>query len=286
MTVVFVEHERVTAVALLGVRFWDRPTATAVWEGLRLTEVESGRRALPNRSGVFVVHDLPGMREARQGRGDDAYWASPPGGRLLTLELADTLGRFHDVRFDADVPHRDLFAEACGLAASPPAAAPPSVPLFSLPCRPVPAGTAAVRAELVDAETGEPAAWAVLEVSAAGVDVARGIADRLGRVLVVLPYPEPPWQGGSPPTPGSRPLSAQTWPVEIAVRYSPAAASPPLPGAGDPEPPDLCSVLSQAPAALVSAASPAVPITADELVFGRELVLNAERRTLLVIPAA
>jgi len=282
----FVELERVTHVAPLGVRFWDRSTGTAVWDGLRLTHVDSGRLAVPNRSGVFVVRGLPGMRAAEDGAGDEAYWESPPDLRVRTFELVDTLGRFHDVRFDAEAPARGVFDEDCGLATSPPDAAPPSVPLFSLPSRLVPAGTAAVRAELVDAETGGPAAWAVLEVSAPGVDTARGIADRLGRVLVLLPYPEPPWQGASPP-PGSRPLSAQTWPVELAVNYSPADASPPFPGAGDREPPDLCSVLTQLPASLSTATSPAVPVTTDELVFGRELVLNeGERRILLVTSAA
>jgi hypothetical protein len=123
----------------------------------------------------------------------------------------------------------------------------------------------------------------VLEVSAAGVGTVRGIADRRGRVLVLLPYPEPPWHVTSPPSPGGRPLSAQTWPVTIAVRYGPA--SPPLPGPDHVEPPDLCSVLTQAPATLVTD-SPAVPLTSDELVFGRELVLGAEGQMLLVIPAA
>jgi hypothetical protein len=282
----FVELERLTHVATLGVRFWDRPTASVVSDGLRLTHVESGRTALPNRFGVFVVRGLPGMREAEDGAGDEAYWASPPGLGVRTFELVDTFGRFHDVRFDAELPARGLFAEDCGLGTSPPDAVPASVPLFSLPSRLAPAGTAIVRAELVDALTGEPAAWAVLEVSAPGVDTARGIADRLGRVLVLLPYPEPPWQSGSPP-PGSRPLSAQTWPVELDVRYSPAAASPPLPGPEDAEPPDLCSTLQQLPAGLSSATLPAVPITSDELVFGRELVLSrGERRILLVTPAA
>jgi hypothetical protein len=281
----FVELERVSRVAPVGVRFWDRPTARAVWEGLRLTNVESDRRAVPNHSGVFVAYDLPGMRDAEQGAGDEAYWASPPDLQELTFELVDELGRFHDVRFDLTAPFRGVFDEDCGFSASPPAAAPPSVPLFSLPSRVVPAGTAAVRAELTDADTGDPAAWAVLEVTAPEVATARGIADRRGRVLVLLPYPEPPWHGTSPP-PGTTPLTAQTWPVELSVRYSPASASPPLPGVDDPEPPDLCAVLTQLHAMLAAGASPAVAVDSADLVFGRELVLNEEeRRTLLVTPA-
>jgi hypothetical protein len=179
-----------------------------------------------------------------------------------------------------------VFGEDCGVPPSPPDATPGSVPLFSLPSRLVPAGTAAVRAELVDAETGGPAAWAVLRVTASGVDPARGIADRQGRVVVLIPYPEPPWHGTSPPA-GSSALSAQSWPIELSVLYSPGAASPPLPGPEDREPPDLCAVLTQLPATLATATSPTAPVTTAELVFGRELVLNeGERRTLLVTPAA
>lgn len=284
MSATFVEYERLTSVAPLGVRFWDRPTARAVSDGLRLTNVESGRRAVVNRSGVFVAWGLPHMREAERGSGEAPFWASPPGWRGLTFELVDELERFHDVRFHAEAPTAGVFDEDCGFASSPPDLTPPSVPLFSLPSRIVPAGTAGVRAEFMDAETGEPAAWAVLEVTAPGVGTSRGIADRKGRVLVLLAYPEPPWQGASPP-PGSKPLSRQTWSVDLAVRYSPDAASPVgLPRADDPESPDLCAILAQLPATLAGGASPVAPLLTDELAFGRELVLN-QGRALFVIPA-
>lgn len=283
MTVAFFELERLCHTAPLGVRFVDRPTAQTVSEGLHLTNLESGRAAFPNRVGVFVATGLPGLRDAEQACADEAYWTSPPGQRLLTFELRDELGRFHDVRFDALAPFRGVFAEDCGIEESPPNPLTGSVPLYSLPSRPVPPGSATVRAELTDAETGGPASWAVLEVRAPGLPVARGIADRHGRVLVLLPWPEPPWQSITSPPAGST-LSGQTWPVEIDVRYSPG--SPPGAGQAEAHPPDLCTVLTQLPATLAGGDSPAVPVEADELAFGRELVLNeAERRTLLVTPA-
>lgn len=283
MTVAFSELERLCHTAPLGVRFVDRATAQTVSEGLHLTNVESGRAAFPNRVGVFVATGLPGLRNAEQGCATEEYWASPPGQRLLTFELHDELGRFHDLRFDALAPFRGVFAEDCGLDGSPPDTGTAAVPLYSLPSRPAPPGTAVVRAELSDAETGGPAAWAVLEVRAPGLPVARGIADRQGRVLVLLPWPEPPWQSTTSPPAGST-LSGQTWPVAIEVRYSPG--SPPAATEADPSPPDLCTVLTQLPATLAGEDSPAVPVEADELAFGRELVLNeGERRTLLVTPA-
>jgi hypothetical protein len=250
-----VELERTTSVAPFGVRFWDVVTGRTVSDGLTLVNVETGRSALPNRSGVFVAWNIAGAAE--RGAGDAGYWASPPGQRSLTFELGDAQERFHTMRFDASAPSRGVFGEDCG---SPPAG---TVPLFSLPSRPYPPGTAAVRAELIDAITGGPAAHAVLEVSADGIATARGIADERGRVLVLLPYPEPPWHGPSPPA-GSRPLSAQTWRVELAVRYSPLSP---------PEPPDLCAVLAQPHAG---------PVVDAELAFGRELVLN---NPLVIQPA-
>jgi hypothetical protein len=278
--------ERVTRTALLGIRLWDRVTASAVSDGLELVEVGSGVRALPNRSDVFVLHDLPGLRESSFGAGDAEFWASPPAAGVFTLELADRDGRFLPFRFHADAPTRDFLTETCGLPAmSPPDALVAGVPLFSAPARQVPAGTAVVRADLWDAGADAPAAWAVLEVGAPGGPTYHGVADAAGRVAVLLPYPEPPWHGSSPP-PGSRALSDQTWSLELSARYSPAAASPPLPDPGSGVPPDLCAVLTQQPATLVATASPFTPLASETLAFGRELVLRTTgRHVLLVFPA-
>ena len=185
--------ERVTRTALLGIRLWDRVTARAVADGLDLVEVGRGIRAYPNRSGVFVLHDLPGLRASSD------FWASPPAAADFTFELADRERRFLPFRFQATAPTRDFFAETCGIpVTSPPDALVAGVPLFSSPARQVPAGTAVVRADLWDAAADAAAAWAVLEVGAPGGSTYHGIADADGRVAVLLPYPEPPWHGSSP----------------------------------------------------------------------------------------
>jgi hypothetical protein len=282
--------ETVTRTALLGVRFWDRATRRMVADGLELVETGSGIRAAAGPSGVFSMHDLPGLRSSSFGRGDEAFWASPPGRAPFTFRLADRHRRFLPFRFTVDVPARGLFADDCGLG-SPPADSPPShavlgaVPLFSAPSRLVPGGIACVRADLWDVVAGAPAAWAVLEVSAAGASIYRGVADERGRATVLLPYPEPPWHGSSPP-PGSKSLSEQNWPLELAIRYSPATASPPLPDPARGEAPDLCAVLTQSEAALLDSESPATPLGPQQLPFGRELVLRTPGRpVLLVLPA-
>ena len=277
--------ETVTRTALLGMRFWDRVTGRVVADGLQVVETKTGVRAVPNRSGVFVVHDFPGLRASAYGGGDDSFWGSPPVASTTTFAVTDADRRFLPFSFTVEVPLRGLLAEDCGLAGSPPDAVAGGVPLFSTPSRIVGAGLAAVRADLWDAAANAPAAWAVLEVSANGAPVYRGVADDLGRVVVLLPYPEPPWHGSSPP-PGSRALSDQTWPLTVAVRYAPAASSPPLPDPAFGVAPDLCAVLTQAVATPLGAESPATPLGSQTLAFGRELVLRTPLRpVLLVIPA-
>jgi hypothetical protein len=263
--------ERVTRTALLGVRPWDGATGRAVTEGLTLTELRHGIRAIPNRSGVFAFHDLPGLRASSFGEGHDVFWASPPAHAQFTLELADERGRYLSFRFDAEAPARGLFRESCG-PSSPPELDVPGVPLFSAPGRMVPGGLAGVRADLWDSDAGRPAAWAVLEITAAPGVTVRGVADDRGRVLVLLPYPEPPWQTGSPP-PTAVALSEQTWTLGLAARYAPAP-DPVLP-------PDLCAVLSQPPATLLAALSPAVALTTATLNFGQVLTLRTPGHSVL-----
>jgi hypothetical protein len=277
--------ETVTRTALLGVRFWDRVAGRPVSDGLEVVETTSGARAVPNRSGVFVLHELPGLRASEFGAGDDAFWASPPAASAIGFTVVDRLGQFLPFAFTADVPLRGLFAEDCGLIASPPDAVVGGVPLFSAASRTAPAGIASVRADLWDVAGDAPAAWAVLEVSAGAGPVHRGVADALGRTVVLLPYPEPPWHGSSPP-PGSRSLSDQTWPLTVSVRYGPAYGSPPLP---DPTPgavPDLCAVLTQPMGTLVSADSPTTALGPQVLTFGRELVLRTPDQSVLHVLTA
>ena len=151
----------------------------------------------------------------------------------------------------------------------------------STPTRPVPAGTAVVRADLWDAVADAPAAWALLEVQAPGLPVARGLADAGGRATVLLPYPEPAGLDGSPPSPDRRALSEQTWQVEISAY---AAPQPPAP----PDRADLCTVLSQPPATLLAGSPPATPVIEATLEYGRELVVRTapSQSTLVLTPAA
>ena len=268
-----------TRTALLGVRFWDAVTGHVVVDGLTVTEVVTATRAVPGPSGVFVIHDLPGIRASAFGAGDDDFWRSPPMTRRVILELRDAWERFVPLRLSAEVPHRGLFAPDC-VSASPPDDGSVSVPLFSSATRTAPAGFAAVRADLWDFDADAPAAWAVLEVRAGEGPVHRGIAGADGRASVLLPYPEPATHLASPPA-GLGGLSSQTWPASVAVRYTPAAPSPPSKASA--APPDLCSVLGQPGATALASASPLAPLDPQTLVFGRELVLRSAGRSVLLV---
>jgi hypothetical protein len=277
--------DTVTRVTPFGIRLWDPVTARSVTDGLIVREVERGVTAFPNRAGAFVAAGFEGLRAAEFGTGDAAYWDNPPAVADFTFEVLDRHGRYHDFRFDARLPHRQLFVPDC-LLDSPPDRVADSIPLFSTPARESPGAVAVVRAELWDVTGDRPASWALLEVRPPGAAFpAVGLADRQGRLVVFLPYPEPPWSGPSPP-PGSQSLSEQTWTLDLTARYSPSLASPPLPDPSGVTPPDLCSILEQEAATLLSQLSPPIPLTTATLEFGRELVVQStDLPTLLVAPA-
>ncbi|HEY3079920.1 MAG TPA: hypothetical protein VGM69_08435 [Chloroflexota bacterium] len=275
--------ERATHVAPLGLRFWDAVAGAAVGDGLEVVarSLEDPTRrveAEANRSGVYVFHRLPGLRVAEAGTGDAAFWASPPATRRFVVEVADRAGRFVPLCFEAEAPTRGLFSLAClpldSPPASPPAGRPLGVRLYSSAERPVPPGLAALRAELWDPLAERPAAWAVLETRVEGLPVARGLADERGRLVVIVPYPEPLSTGlGSPPgpdglhsPPASRRLTEQSWPVTLRARY---AARPGASGV-----PDLCDLLAQPPAPLWADTARTEQLVEARLLFGQELVLR------------
>jgi hypothetical protein len=283
--------ERIARVSPLGVRFWDAASSRFVSDGLTVSYSWGNgtrrRTAVTNRASVYVLADLPGLRELEFGDhpaltqagakpGDAEYWGLIPGlARTYRIDVVDTLRRFLPFWFEARLPFRGLFEPGCGSALSPPAPGNEAVPLFSAPSRPAPAGSGVVRAELVE-PSGAPAAWALLEVTAAGAPPVRGLADERGQVAVIVPYPEPSAAAVSPLAGGTRRLAEERWDVTVRCFYD--RPSPPE------EPPELCRVLEQAPAFVDLDASPPEAL---QLAFGRDLVLRTSGGSqVLVTPAA
>ena len=251
--------EAITRVAPLGVRFVDDVTGEAVSDGLEALYAREGSdapaRAAVNHSGVFVIR---GLGDFERGAGDEAFWASTLPSVTTRIQVHDALGRYHDTTFDARVPTRGLFAPLCGSPPSPPSAE-MAVPLISTPARIVPAGVAVLRATLRDADTGGPAAWALLEVG-----TGRGVADARGEIAVLFPYPRLASFGGSPPLSTRRPLLDEQWTVTIDAFYDrlPPDAKP-----------DLCDLLAQRRADTLRSLSPPTPVASQTLTYGRELVV-------------
>lgn len=265
--------ERHGRVAPLGVRFRDPLSGGVVADGLVVeawpAAAPSRRKAaLVNTTGVFGWVDLPGVRERTFGRGDDAYWQSQAPSIPFVVEVQDASARFLPFRFSVHAPSRGIWTWGCEPDMSPPSAL-DSVPLHSAPTR-VPGGAVVViRAELRDARTGGPAAWAVVHARIAGQRPHRGISDARGRLLLLAPYPEPlvpPASGGGLSPPGSArvPLWDQRWPVQLDVFYEPSAEVPP-------DIPDLCELLHQGPATAWSDADRRDPLEELTLRYGREL---------------
>ena len=265
----FQQFEVQTWIAPLGMRFWDALEECVISDGLSVTayptptgQQDTRQRqerrvcqAFPNRSGVYVLRNLPGLGTFERGTNADAAQflagedvpSREQMGQLqgashhFTVEVVDTFGRFQPFSLGVTAPMRGLFTWTCDETqaqhgASPPVVGSTLVPLFSTPTRRVRSGLAVVRATLWDGGAQLPAAWAMLEASIADKPIARGFADRNGQVALFFPCPAPALSAfdpsGTPVLDGGRTsLSEQTWTVHLQAYYTrqPASevASPP-----------------------------------------------------------
>jgi len=280
------QHEEISRVTPLGLRFWDTLTGQPVGEGLRVTaypSLEPSRRttAIMNHSGIYVLHDLPGIRDAEFGAGDDHYWSNVSR-KPFVIEVTDLQDRFQSFTFQADLPAQGLFTSLCILAS--PLLEPYShlgIPLYSAVTRSIPSGIAVIYATLWDESIEKPASWAVVEAYLEDKFLMRSFADREGRLALLFPYPEP-FHSVFPP-PGSPllgrrpPLVDQTWPIYLQAFYTPWQ---PVPGI-----PDLCQIFEQSSATLISSLSPQIPMNEILLSYGQKLVLRtASQSSVWVIP--
>lgn len=274
--------EEVSLVAPLGVRFWDAVTNSFVADGLDVEAYPAANptvrtKGLANASSVVCFPSLPSLDPV--GAGDDEYWGGARR-REYVVEVTDMVGRFQPFFFRATLPVRGLFQLNClpvdSHPGSPLSADVAGVPLFSTAARRAPAGTAVVRADLVNGYTGEAAAWAVLEVRLSGQLLARGLADERGSIAILFHYPEPRGlTDGSPPSTIRTPLMEQTWPIDVRAFYSPSVSVPDIP--------ELCAALNAPPATLWQRVAPPLQLQTTTLAFGRDLILRSGTESSLVI---
>jgi len=254
--------------APLGLQFIDSVGGASVADGLVVTAWPAGdpgsaRMAAQSPiSTIMGFGRLPGLVSYEEARADDpgtVSWPTPGAGRPFEVRVADPFGRYLPALLAVTVPSSALVTPL----------------LFSAPARPAPSGFAAVGGEVSTASSG-PAAWAVVQV-ATGAGTYLTLADQLGRYVVYLPYPEAlPPLNGSPPAGG--PPGQLTWPLTVSVSYQPTTQNR-LADSATGDPPELASLLGQAPAA-ISASGGQQPSLDATLTFGTRLLLM-----LQVVPA-
>jgi hypothetical protein len=266
----------------LGLRFWDltqnMPIADSLAVNLRLAN--SSAPAIPavlTRSGVYTFFGLPGLYAAEH-PGPAGY--GPPRTFRYVVTVQDSLGRYlpavlvYTLDQTGAVLVNGLPDTASGARVA---------QLFSSVSRTVPPGVGAIRADLVDRDTNQPAAWAVIRAQINGeTETWTGISDEAGRVLVLVPYPVMQvLQLGSPPGTGQGSIAAQSWPVTIEAQYSPDQLGYPAADFPDVQwpwtgTPSLKDILVNQPAAAIwpNPAVPVMQLTAN-LNFGEDLVLSS-----------
>ncbi|WP_028079970.1 hypothetical protein [Solimonas soli] len=258
----------------LALRFRDAATANDLIDGLVVGACPVARPnarrlyAQANRSGTYLLSDLPGLRALEYGAGDAADFAASPA-PSFRIEVTDPLGRFLPVSFAAGAA-RGLLPLPCAVPGSPPREAfTHGIPLFSTPARQLAEPLACVHAELVEAPTGRAAAWALLAAEIDGTEAGLGLADREGRVTLFFAYPSPqPPPVTSPPAPAER----FVWNVTFRAYYLPRPPDTPAPAR-----PDLCALLAQLdhPRRVLDLQSPPQDLLPQRLDYGRPLVLRS-----------
>lgn len=299
--------ESIPSVTSLGVRFWDQVTGSPIRDGLNVTAYSAAAvlrkvqtlpdnrqvvsiiaprvQAFPNRQGIYLLRNLPGLRTAENGTGDANYWASVQT-RPFVIEVVDTYRRFQPCSFVADLPARGVFSLNCVPISSPPGTVLSGVSLYSAPGRIAPGAIAVIHADLWDLDANVPAAWAVLEAQVAGQPPVSGFADLNGHVAIIFPLPEPVntalTSPGAPLAAAAIPLIQQQWPVQLQAAYTRLSPIPAVP--------DLCYLFAQQAATLWMDSTQSQPLTTVTLTFGQELVVRSQDPAypslLLITPAA
>lgn len=264
--------ERLARNAALGLRFLDIANGSTVIEGLKVelflrANPHARTAALPNPSGVYVAHKVPGLRDFEFQDVVNAADLWPAAVKPYRVEVSDPYGRYLPIAFDADLPARGIFTWLAPWLSPPQPVAHPvtpgsppqlmleHVPLFSAPSRPLPDPLAVLYAELREQASGAEAAWFALGVSIDGAARGLGLADERGRVAVMFPYPEPPRMSLASP-PEAR--NDFTW--EVALTAYGLGPSPPRPPGVFAELADVLAALATPRNVVESNASPSLPL--------------------------
>lgn len=290
MTVMPQIIESFSLVAPLGLCFHDAATGERIGDGLKVevyplsqTPWKKRNRALPNRVGVYVLHNAYGLKNFPFGKGDADFWQANPPNKSYIVEVTDELNRFQPFQFTVELPIKGIYQWE-SIPVSSPSNNLYSIPLYSAPTRLPLAGMSVIRASLFETDE-KPAAFAVLEARFEGSLIARGIADGQGRIALIFPSLSP--QNNpivSPPAQATRiSLAEQKWDLDLTLKYQPNIfVSSPSASVSDEETlPDLKLVLAQADATLWANTDKTEEFTTAVLRFGKELILRSRQANVV-----
>lgn len=282
--------EKFSLVAPLGLCFHDAATGERIFDGLAVSIYSAlgtarikRTEAFPNRSGVYVLHSAEGLGEFSRGAGDAEFWRNNPPQKPFIAEVIDLEQRFQPFRLTLELPVKGIYRWE-----NPPVVSPnknlSSIPLYSAPTRRSLGGMSVIRAELRESDQ-QPAAFAVLEARFDGNLIARGIADRDGRIVLMFPALLPPGNPlTSPPNATREVLADQNWNLDLTLKYEPRIfqTSPPLSTESEEAAlPDLRLALAQQSGTLWSDAEKNDIFSTAVLRFGRESILRSRAAPIL-----
>ena len=281
--------EKLPLVAPLGLCFHDAATGERVIDGLSvsvypITKCVRKKRtaAFPNRSGVYVVQKADSLKEFTRGAGDSDFWSKNQPQKSFIAEVYDNLSRFQPFRFILKLPVKGIYQWE-NIPPLSPNKNLSSIPLYSAPSRAVLGGMSVIRAELRETEE-KAASYAVLEARFNANLIARGVADRDGRIVLMFPSLAPPNNPlSSPPNATRVSLADQKWNIDLTLKYEPKIfqASPPSTETEVEDLPDLRLVLAQKSGKLWANAEKTENLTTAVLQNGRELILRSRAKPIL-----
>ena len=285
--------EKLSLVAPLGLCFHDAATGERVIDGLSVSVYPAAQKirkkrteAFPNRSGVFVLHKADGLEEFARGADVSEFEKKEADKKSFIAEIYDNQSRFQPFRLTLKLPVKGIYQWENIPPASPNKNL-SSIPLYSAPSRAALGGMSVIRAELRESEE-KAASFAVLEARFGGKLIARGIADREGRIVLMFPALAPTNNPlSSPPNATRVSLADQKWNLDLTLKYEPKVfqTSPPSENETSEVLPDLRLVLAQKTAKLWANAEKTDSLTTVVLQTGRELILRSRAKTVSPPPA-
>lgn len=275
--------ETVSRNTLLGIRFWDPALDEQIRSGLHATlhpinNPQKKISATQTRSGVYAFNEIPGMFNLEtQTDIEDIDSSSPVQTKQFVLEVNDPKQRYAGAALlvELPLPYKGIFL-VDDIPASPDTA-PSGFNLYSSVNRNNATQFTFVRGELIQRDTLQPAANAVVRVETEEGNSWFGISDAKGRFAVMMPYPYINIAfGSSPSTSDSTRLFQRTWTVSINILYE----SPAQTVLNGTDLPDYSSVLNQEQA-FIYTESPETDLgevleMPADIVYGRDLIIKTE----------